>query len=173
MLRHRYIRSTAAFLLACVLIVPACTRKETKPALPGNPAPSFSLKDIEGNTIRLEDHAGKVIVIDFWATWCGPCKDATRELEDIHRKFGNRSVVVIGISVDTGGGAAAQVKEFAARQKITYLLLLDDGNAKKAYGVTVVPATYILDRGHIIRDLYPGFRPGIGSEIERTIEKLL
>ena len=159
--------------LTLFAISAGCKRPVSKPAIPGNPAPAFSLLDIQGKEVRLADHAGKVVVIDFWATWCGPCKKASAELEELHRNYRGRGVVVIGISVDKGLDAAAKVKDFASAHGITYLLLLDNESTKKAYGVVRIPTTFVLDRGHIIRDTYPGFRPGISNEIGRTIEKLL
>lgn len=173
-MQHVRLLSPSFLLFAvCLIAAPSCTRPEKKPALPGNPAPLFSLRTPDGLTARLEDHAGSVIIIDFWATWCGPCKKASKELEVLHRKYRERGVAVIGISVDSGSDAADNVRDFAAAQKITYLLLLDDGTVKKAYGVTRIPSTFVLDRDHVIRDLYPGFRPGLGGDISRTIDRLL
>ncbi len=173
MVTGRWLTCFSALLLAAVLSTPGCTPTETKPALPGNPAPPFTLKDPDGRTVRLADLAGRVVVLDFWATWCGPCLKASAELEALHRKYRDRGVVVVGISVDTGGDAAGKVKAFAAAQKLGYLLLLDDNSVKKAYGVTRIPSTFILDRGLIIRDLYPGYRPGLGDDIDRAVGKLL
>jgi cytochrome c biogenesis protein CcmG/thiol:disulfide interchange protein DsbE len=163
----------AALLIAASVSMTGCKEPATKPALPGNPAPAFSLPDMNGGTVRLADHAGTVVVLDFWATWCGPCKEATVELESVQKKYGKQRVAIIGISVDEGPGAAAMVKNYASRQGMTYQILIDDGTAKRAYGVTTVPSTFVLDKNHIIRDRYPGYRPGIGTEIGRDIEKLL
>ena len=165
----------AVVVLTFLMSASGCTRNESKPALPGNPAPAFSLRDLEGRSVRLADVAGKAFVVDFWATWCGPCKKASKELEDLHRRYQDRGVVIIGISVDSGGDAAEKVRSFAKEQGLTYLLLLDDGSGsvKKAYSVTRIPTTFVLDRDRIIRDLYPGFRPGLGGDIGRTIDKLL
>ena len=171
----RYRRWLPLSVFLCIMLpamLGSCKRTASLPPTIGNPAPAFALKDIEGRTVRLSDLADKIVVIDFWATWCGPCKKATEELEALHRKFRDRGVVVIGISVDKGGDAAAKVKEFASRQGMSYLLLLDDGTAKAAYQANVIPASFVLDRQHIIRNTYPGFRPGIGGEIGTTIEKL-
>jgi peroxiredoxin len=167
-------RSGALVALISILFLLAasgCKRTSLPPTI-GNPAPAFALKDLDGKVVRLSDLAGKIVVLDFWATWCGPCKQATEELESLHRKFRDRGVVVIGISVDKGGDAAEKVKEFAKRQGMTYLLLMDDGTAKTAYQANVIPATFVLDRQHIIRNTFPGFRPGIGGEIMTTIEKM-
>lgn len=152
----------------------ATCRNEGSPATAGNPAPPFTLTDINGNRVRLADFSGKVVVLDFWATWCGPCREATAELEDIHRTYIKRGVSVVGISIDEGKNAKAVVREFASKNKLSYLVLLDnDGHTKKAYGVTRIPTTFVLDQKHIIREIYPGFRSGIGRQISLDIEKLL
>lgn len=159
-------------LLFIALLAPACSKPEP-PALPGNPAPAFSLTDVNGKQLRLADHAGTVIVLDFWATWCGPCEKATKELETVHRTYGNRGVAVIGISVDTGKDAGQRVREFAARHGMTYLLATDDGSLQRRYGVVRVPATFILDRGHIIRKTYPGYQEGMDKRIAADLEPML
>jgi peroxiredoxin len=165
-------RALLNVLLVLAALLCACERKQPA-ALPGNTAPAFSLKDPSGNTVRLQDFAGRVVVIDFWATWCGPCKEATKELEALHRQYGSRGVAVIGISIDKGTDAAAKVQEYVTKSGLTYRLLIDDGSAYKAYGITRIPATVILDRQHIIRVTYPGFRPGIGKEVALDFEKYL
>jgi peroxiredoxin len=169
---RRPTRDVLLLLLSFTALLSACEQRQPA-ALPGNPAPAFSIKDASGAPVRLQDFAGKVVVIDFWATWCGPCKEATKELEGLHRQYGPRGVAVIGISVDKGTDAAAKVQEYVAKSGLTYRLLMDDGSAYKAYGIARIPATVILDRQHIIRETYPGFRPGIGKEIALEIEKYL
>ncbi len=167
-------RSVLAGLLLfpALLLMQACTKTEP-PALPGNPAPDFSLVDVNGKPLRLADHADSVVVLDFWATWCGPCEKATKELEKIHQTYGSRGVVVIGISVDTGAEAGAKVREFAARNGLTYLLAIDDGSLKRRYGAVRIPATFILDRSHVIRKTYPGYQEGLGKRIAKDLDALL
>ncbi len=159
-------------LFIILLLHLGCTKSEP-PALPGNPAPVFSLVDVNGKQFRLSDHANKVVVLDFWATWCGPCEKATKELESIHQAYSGRGVVVIGVSVDTGKDAGARVREFAARHGLTYLLAVDDGSLQRRYGAVRIPATFILDRGHVIRKTYPGYQEGMGKQIAADVEAFL
>jgi cytochrome c biogenesis protein CcmG, thiol:disulfide interchange protein DsbE len=160
-------------VLALLLPLPACRQKASAPAVPGNPAPAFMLRDTDGRTVRLSDHAGKVVVLDFWATWCGPCREAAGELKELQKNYGSRGVVIIGISVDKGSDAGAKVREFARQHGITYLLLIDDESSFRSYGIARVPATFVLDRQHIVRAAYPGYQPGIGKLIAVDIEQLL
>ncbi len=172
--------SFIAIAVSLILVfVPSCKKKETSvnkeaalPA-PGNRAPSFMLKDVRGNNVSLSDFKGKVVVIDFWATWCPWCKETTQELEKLHNGYKDRDVVFLGISMDSGSNAQKKVRDFAQKHDLTYLMLIDDGSSSKAYGVNKIPATYILDRDQIIKQIYPGYLPALGERIAETIEQSL
>ena len=169
-----FLRVTAVVVLALLLFGASCTSQQKQaPAVPGNPAPAFSLNDVDGKPLRLSDLAGSVVVLDFWATWCDPCKKSMPEFEQLSREYGNRKVVVLGISLDKGGDAAAKVRAYAADKKLTYRMAVDDCSVAKAYGIVRIPAMVILDRRHVIRETYPGFRPGLGKEIALEVDKLL
>ncbi len=163
----------AIIISAPLFFLPACTKKETALPVPGAKAPSFTLKDTGGKTVRLSDFSGRVVVIDFWATWCGPCKESTAELEKLYRKYKDRDVAVLGVSMDSGGGAVKNVKGFTERNNLIYPMLMDDGKASKSYAVRNIPVTYVLDRNHVIVKIYKGYMPGLGDRMGGEIEKIL
>ena len=172
--------SFIAIAVSLILVfIPSCKKKETpinkEVSLPavGNRAPSFMLKDVRGNNVSLSDFKGKVVVIDFWTTWCAWCRETTEELEKLHNNYKDRGVVFLGIGMDSGSNAEKKVRNFAQKYGLTYLMLIDDGSASKSYQVNKIPTTYILDRDHIIKQIYPGYLPSLGEKIAETIEKSL
>jgi peroxiredoxin len=139
----------------------------------GNPAPAFALSDVEGHKVRLADYDGKAMIIEFWATWCGPCRDSIPEMNELNKKFLGKNAIVLGISVDEGSSAAQKVSSFASEYGVEYRVLLDDSNTSAAYGVMNIPVLFILDRKHTVVKKYIGFSPGMSEDLSREIEALL
>lgn len=164
---------TIAFAVSVTIILMSCDKQEMEKAEIGKEAPHFSLKDLEGNTVRLSDYAGKVVVLDFWATWCHACKEAAPALESIYQKYKNADFIILGIALDSGFGAEENVKTFVLKQNQTYPILWDDKTTSKAYGIIKIPTTYILDRDHIIADRLIGFLPEFEKKMDMQISKQL
>ncbi len=162
----------AAIISVALFSQSSCKKEEGTLAAVGRTAPSFSLKDTTGKTVNLSDFPGRVVALDFWATWCGPCRKSTVDLERLHRKYGDR-VAVLGISMDSGPGATGKVKDFAAEKGLTYHLLMDDEKTSGAYVVHNIPTTYILDRKHVIVKIYKGYVPEFYERAAGQIEGLL
>jgi peroxiredoxin/YHS domain-containing protein len=119
------------------------------PVLP-RPAPSFSLRSLSGEKVNLTDVKGKVVLIDYWATWCGPCVATMPEMQRLHEKYSAKGLTILGVSVDEEG--EKKVKPFIARRKFTYPILLDDQSTWKAYNAKVIPALFLVDKeGRIVR----------------------
>ena len=138
--------------------------KPTKPAVDkapletaDNPAPSFTLRDLNGKTVSLSDFKGKVVVLDFWATWCPPCVKEIPHFIELYEQYKDKGFVMVGISVDREG--VSVVKSFAGKHRINYPILMTDGQVDKAYGgITAIPTTFVIDRAGNIRQKYVGYR---------------
>ncbi len=133
-------------------------------------APDFSLQDVKDNTIRLSDYTGKVVILNFFATWCPPCREEIPDFIDIVNTTDKERFVIIGISVEKGD--AGTVKRFAAENRINYPVLIDDGFVSKTYGfINSVPTTFIIDRNGNITEKIIGSRTK--TEFEGKIKPLL
>jgi peroxiredoxin len=114
-----------------------------KARAPASPAPEFSLLDLEGNQIQLSRLRGRVVVIDFWATWCAPCVLQIPVLNALHeRRAGRGDVVVLGVSVDLDGDAV--VRGFAAEHGVKYPILLGDESLAREFGALGFPSLFVI-----------------------------
>ena len=119
-------------------------------------APYFELKDLNGNKVRLSDFAGKVIILDFWATWCPPCKKEIPDFIELYKQYSKRGVTIIGIALDEYNA----VKNFQSENKINYPILLGTDEVVKLYGgIRGIPTTFVIGKDGTIRQRYEGFRP--------------
>lgn len=120
------------------------------PAVVGDSAPNFSIPSLGHGLITLRDYRGKVVVLNFWATWCPPCVEETPSLEDFAKKTRGEGVTVIGVSVDQDGKA---LEKFVADSRLTYIIARDPTRALATrYGTLKFPETYILDRDGKVAD---------------------
>jgi peroxiredoxin len=111
-------------------------------------APDFTVVDLNGQKLRLSDFRGKRVLLNFWATWCPPCRAELPQLQAAHVKYGKDEFVVLGVDF---GESKDQVSKFAKENGLTYLLTLDEtGEALKAYNVRGIPASFFIDRQGVI-----------------------
>jgi peroxiredoxin len=133
-------------------------------------APEFELQDVQGRNVRLSDYAGKVVVLDFWATWCAPCKASMPWLMELSEKYRDAGLAVIGISMDEGGWQV--VKPFAEKMHITYPILLGDKRVAYLYGdVDALPLAFFVDRNGRVAAIHLG--TANRNEFERIIRLLM
>lgn len=141
-----------------------------KPHKERKAAPDFSLKDADGRTVRLSDYRGKVVLINFWATWCGPCKIEIPwfiELEQTHK---DRGFAVLGISMDEDGWDV--VKPFLSRMKVNYRTLMGNDTVADLFGgVNSLPTSFIIDREGKVASVHVGLVSK--SDYQNEIEELL
>jgi len=133
-------------------------------------APDFALKDINGQTVRLSDLKGKVVLLNFWATWCGPCKIEIPWFMDFEQRFKDRGFAVVGVSMDDEGWEI--VKPFLERLKVNYRVVIGNEEVSQAYGgVESLPTTLMIDREGRVASVHVGLVSR--KEYEREIQELL
>jgi len=141
------------------------------PSFP-RPAPDLALTDLEGRPLTWKTLEGRVVLLDFWATWCVPCRKSMPELQALHDKYSDRGFTVVGVSIDEGG--PSEVKKFVAAKKVTYPIALDPELSPtwERFRVKAVPAAFLVDsKGQIVAQWLG--RPASVREIEQKIEGLL
>lgn len=118
-------------------------------------APNFSWKDQSGKTIDFDSFRGKVTLINFWATWCGPCKRELPDLIALSKDLADKNVKVLGISTDRGSNVIEEVRSFVAEKGITYQIVISNEDIEEAYGnVRVIPTTFLIDaNGKIVQTI--------------------
>jgi thiol-disulfide isomerase/thioredoxin len=118
-------------------------------------APPFTLPSLSGEPFSLEAHRGRVVVLNLWATWCGPCRVEIPDFIALQRELGDRGLVFVGVSLDDEGEEA--VRDFAEALAINYPVVIDDGRVEEAYGPTeVLPTTFVIDQKGTLRFYAPG-----------------
>src|ERR1700693_2306168 len=132
-------------------------------------APEFELKDADGKTVRLSDYKGKAVLVDFWATWCGPCKIEIPWFIDFERKYKDQGFSVIGVSMDEEGWPV--IKPFVTEVAINYRILLgSDATAQMCGGVDARPTAFLIDRDGRIAATHVGLAGK--DDFEDGIKKL-
>jgi cytochrome c biogenesis protein CcmG/thiol:disulfide interchange protein DsbE len=132
-------------------------------------APDFTLQDLDGNPVSLSDYEGKVIMVNFWATWCGPCRMEIPGFIELQNTYSN-DLVIVGVSMDQGGPRV--VEPFVEKNGINYPVVYGNGQVATAYGgIRGIPTTFIIDRDFKIQRKYVGYQAN--SVFENDIVSLM
>ena len=151
--RLRITRRSAVVALLAASLVSAHAASST-PSLLNKPAPTFALTDLSGQPLRLSSFHGKVVLLNFWATWCAPCQIEMPTFTGWQRQYGSQGLQVIGISMDDDPASARRV---IARLKLNYPVAMGDEHLGARYGdVLGLPLTFLIDRAGIVRARFQG-----------------
>jgi len=134
--------------------------------------PLFNLPELNSSKqVKLDKLRGKVVYVDFWASWCGPCRQSMPKFNAIYKKLSNKGLEIVAINLDEND---ADAKKFLENFPVSYTVLRDKmGESPKQFGVKVMPTGYLLDRFGMVRFVHEGFRNGDEVELEKQIKKLL
>ena len=161
----------AAVLICSALLISGCvlTSPETSPLEIGRAAPSFKLPDLNGNQVSLAQYKGKLVMLDFWATWCGPCRMTMPLLENLQKEYPNK-MVLLAINLQE---SPKDVREYVRQQNLNSEVLLDEsGSVGETYGTGSIPMQVLIDKEGIVRHIQIGFSPRMTSQLRAQIEQL-
>lgn len=135
------IRRSIPCLLVAVILTVACGEKSPAPVI-GQPIPDFELPDLQGNAFRLSEHRGKVVLINFWASWCPPCVEEMPSLEKLHRALDGKGLEIVGVSVDE---SLEDIEKFRSELNLSFTFLHDKGaRVSHSYQTFKYPETYVV-----------------------------
>jgi thiol-disulfide isomerase/thioredoxin len=172
-MRQPFLKNISVFGLCLVLtlLIPHCAKKPKEPIS----APNFTLKTIEGQEITLSGLRGKVVLLDFWATWCGPCKESIPHLIQLYKSYQDKGFELIGMSTDKPGDVE-MVRRFINSMDIPYPIIMTPEEVARNYKITGLPTTVLIDKEGKVREKIVGFNSTIAQQIaakalELTSEK--
>jgi len=157
-------------LVALLLLLSFSCKKNPGPQV-GEPAPQFTLPDLEGTMHDLAEFRGRVIVLNYWATWCPPCIEEMPSLEKLHQSLSAKGLAVVAVSVDE---RFSDITKFVDRWRLTFTVLHDEGmRVSRAYQTFKYPETYIIDRSGRLKSKVVGARDWVAPSVIRDLVGLL
>jgi peroxiredoxin len=137
----------------------------------GQPAADFALRSLGAANVRLSEHQGEVVLLSFWATWCGPCRQQMPLLNDLYDKYQRAGLTLLGVNIDA---PAAQAREMAQGLKVTYPILIDERQSVgRLYEIGTMPLTVLIDRQGVVRYVSQGFKLGDEKRYADWLRELL
>ena len=141
------------------------------PIAPGALAPDFTLRTLDGPNLRLQEQRGRVVLVNFWATWCAPCRQEMPHLSKLYDKYGSSGFVLLGVNVDDDTKNAV---ELATKLGLKFPVSLDsDKKVSRLYDLSAMPSTVLIDREGKVRFVHRGYKEGYENTYDQQIRGLL
>jgi peroxiredoxin len=138
---------------------------------PGARAPEIGGRDLQGNEVTIGSLRGRVVVVDFWASWCEPCAASLPVYERLYNQYRARGLTIVGISQDR---QVEDARQFVSRHRISFPVVFDQGHAiARRYSPPRMPTAYVIDRQGVVRHIHAGYRSGDAERLESEIRALL
>jgi thiol-disulfide isomerase/thioredoxin len=137
----------------------------------GQIPPSFTLSDLDGNEVTLSDFAGKVVILDLWATWCPPCRQEIPFLVSLYEEYKDQGLAVVGVGLDRGG--ADVLSSFVDANSVTYTILVGNEAVSRDYRVSSIPTTFMIGRDGRVASREVGFAPSMQDQMRARVTELL
>lgn len=159
-----------SFLILSICLLPGFGTQAAASQLSGK-APNFTLKSSTGKNLKLSEFRGQVVMINFWASWCAPCRQEMPLLEAMYRKYKSLGFVLLGVNVEQDSSKAATLLKSI---KVSFPILYDNKNkVSKQYKVAAMPTTVIIDRDGNMRYLHKGYKPGYEKDYQKQVRALI
>lgn len=153
------------------LLASALLALSTQLATAAEPSPDFTLASLQGDNLRLAEQRGDVIMLNFWASWCGPCRKEMPLLDELHERYEAAGFKVWGVNVDSSRADAEQMLQ---RIPVDFPILFDSaGSVSKLYGVDAMPSSVFIDRDGNVRHIHRGYRDGDAAAYKKIIKELI
>lgn len=170
------LRSTSNVLIRILLVTIAAsflTAPGPVDAAPrrGQPAPNFKVISTAGQTISQENYRGHVLILDFFATWCQPCRKSIPHLVEMNRKYGKQGLQILGLSMDEDGERA--IKTFTDEFRVNYPIAVAGDSTTVDFGIRSVPVMYLIDKKGTVVEVYRGYTSEMARSVEQSIKRLL
>jgi peroxiredoxin len=157
------LRGSVLALAVAAVPVGAVTLQDT--------APDFTLKSLEGTNLRLEEYRGQVVLINFWASWCGPCRQEMPLLDRLHQRYADTGFAVLGVNVE---GEAGPAQALIDKVPVTFPVLIDEDQlGSELYRLEAMPSTVVLDRDGVVRYIHRGYKPGDEAKSVEVVKALI
>ena len=134
-------------------------------------APDFTLETLAGGNLRLEEYRGQVVLINFWASWCGPCRQEMPILDRIHNRYEDTGFAVLGVNVE---GKRAPAQKIVDKTNVRFPVLIDAAqDVSETYDLKAMPTTVVVDRDGVVRYIHRGYKPGDEAKYIEVVKNLI